>query len=114
MNGNDFSWLATAFFLAYAVAEIPQGVHNISNSFETVKNTNMRRHTSSEISHHESPRSECLPVGGGFVLFSRCTEFRRDDSLACSAWVARSCHWYVPIHATKATQLINLQNQLLH
>ncbi|KAJ5602225.1 hypothetical protein N7510_011759 [Penicillium lagena] len=26
MNGNDFSWLATAFFIAYAVAELPQGV----------------------------------------------------------------------------------------
>ncbi|KAL4935386.1 hypothetical protein BDV06DRAFT_217467 [Aspergillus oleicola] len=25
MKGNDFSWLATAFFIAYAVAEIPQG-----------------------------------------------------------------------------------------
>ncbi|CAG8088823.1 unnamed protein product [Penicillium olsonii] len=25
MAGNDFSWLATAFFIAYAVAEIPQG-----------------------------------------------------------------------------------------
>ena len=25
MTGNDFSWLATAFFIAYAVAEIPQG-----------------------------------------------------------------------------------------
>ncbi|PYH46052.1 putative MFS transporter [Aspergillus saccharolyticus JOP 1030-1] len=26
MKGNDFSWLATAFFIAYAVAEIPQGI----------------------------------------------------------------------------------------
>ncbi|PLN80414.1 MFS general substrate transporter [Aspergillus taichungensis] len=26
MHGNDFSWLATAFFIAYAVAEIPQGI----------------------------------------------------------------------------------------
>ncbi|KAF9894469.1 hypothetical protein FE257_007972 [Aspergillus nanangensis] len=26
MSGNDFSWLATAFFIAYAVAEIPQGI----------------------------------------------------------------------------------------
>ncbi|RMJ25086.1 Male sterility protein [Aspergillus sp. HF37] len=26
MSGNDFSWLATAFFIAYAVAEFPQGV----------------------------------------------------------------------------------------
>ena len=26
MQGDNFSWLATAFFLAYAVAEIPQGV----------------------------------------------------------------------------------------
>jgi MFS family permease len=25
MHGNDFSWLATSFFIAYAVAEIPQG-----------------------------------------------------------------------------------------
>lgn len=25
MTGNDFSWLATSFFIAYAVAEIPQG-----------------------------------------------------------------------------------------
>lgn len=25
MSGNDFSWLATAFFIAYAVAEVPQG-----------------------------------------------------------------------------------------
>ena len=25
MQGNDFPWLATAFFIAYAVAEIPQG-----------------------------------------------------------------------------------------
>lgn len=25
MAGNDFSWLATSFFIAYAVAEIPQG-----------------------------------------------------------------------------------------
>lgn len=25
MSGNDFSWLATAFFIAYALAEIPQG-----------------------------------------------------------------------------------------
>ncbi|KAJ5129128.1 uncharacterized protein N7515_005167 [Penicillium bovifimosum] len=25
MTGNDFPWLATAFFIAYAVAEIPQG-----------------------------------------------------------------------------------------
>ncbi|KAJ5761761.1 uncharacterized protein N7511_005143 [Penicillium nucicola] len=25
MKGNDFSWLATSFFIAYAVAEIPQG-----------------------------------------------------------------------------------------
>jgi MFS family permease len=25
MHGNDFSWLATAFFIAYALAEIPQG-----------------------------------------------------------------------------------------
>lgn len=24
MAGNDFSWLATSFFIAYAVAEIPQ------------------------------------------------------------------------------------------
>lgn len=27
MSGNDFSWLATAFFIAYAVAEVPQGSH---------------------------------------------------------------------------------------
>ncbi|KAI9370119.1 major facilitator superfamily domain-containing protein [Aspergillus egyptiacus] len=26
MSGNDFSWLATAFFIAYAIAEIPQGI----------------------------------------------------------------------------------------
>ncbi|KAL4899374.1 hypothetical protein BDW74DRAFT_183772 [Aspergillus multicolor] len=26
MSGNDFSWLATAFYIAYAVAEIPQGI----------------------------------------------------------------------------------------
>lgn len=26
MSGNDFSWLATGFFIAYAVAEIPQGI----------------------------------------------------------------------------------------
>ncbi|KAJ0421480.1 major facilitator superfamily domain-containing protein [Aspergillus carlsbadensis] len=26
MSGNDFSWLATAFFIAYCVAEIPQGI----------------------------------------------------------------------------------------
>ncbi|KAL4913019.1 major facilitator superfamily domain-containing protein [Aspergillus aurantiobrunneus] len=26
MTGNDFSWLATGFFIAYTVAEIPQGV----------------------------------------------------------------------------------------
>ena len=26
MTGNDFSWLATAFFIAYAVAELPQGI----------------------------------------------------------------------------------------
>lgn len=25
MGGNDFSWLATAFFIAYALAEVPQG-----------------------------------------------------------------------------------------
>jgi sugar phosphate permease len=25
MRGNDFSWLATAFFIAFAVSEIPQG-----------------------------------------------------------------------------------------
>ena len=24
MHGDDFSWLATAFFIAYAVAELPQ------------------------------------------------------------------------------------------
>ena len=27
MSGNDFPWLATAFFIAYAVAEVPQGKH---------------------------------------------------------------------------------------
>ncbi|KAL2826770.1 MFS general substrate transporter [Aspergillus pseudoustus] len=26
MSGNDFSWLATAFFIAYCLAEIPQGI----------------------------------------------------------------------------------------
>jgi hypothetical protein len=26
MSGNDFSWLGTAFFISYAVAEIPQGI----------------------------------------------------------------------------------------
>ncbi|KAL4925534.1 putative MFS transporter [Aspergillus undulatus] len=26
MSGNDFSWLATAFFIAYGVAELPQGI----------------------------------------------------------------------------------------
>ncbi|KAL3458370.1 MFS general substrate transporter [Aspergillus heterothallicus] len=26
MSGNDFSWLATAFFIAYCIAEIPQGI----------------------------------------------------------------------------------------
>ncbi|KAL3442376.1 MFS general substrate transporter [Aspergillus insuetus] len=26
MAGNDFSWLATAFYIAYAVAEVPQGI----------------------------------------------------------------------------------------
>ncbi|KAL4800877.1 major facilitator superfamily domain-containing protein [Aspergillus venezuelensis] len=26
MQGNDFSWLATAFYIAYAVAEVPQGI----------------------------------------------------------------------------------------
>jgi hypothetical protein len=25
LKGNEFSWMATAFFLAYALAEIPQG-----------------------------------------------------------------------------------------
>ena len=30
MSGNDFSWLATAFFIAYAVAEIPQGMYALS------------------------------------------------------------------------------------
>jgi hypothetical protein len=25
MKGNDFSWMATAFFMGYALAEIPQG-----------------------------------------------------------------------------------------
>ena len=24
MHGDDFSWLATAFFIAYAIAELPQ------------------------------------------------------------------------------------------
>lgn len=26
MKGQDFSWMATAFFIAYAVAEFPQGL----------------------------------------------------------------------------------------
>lgn len=25
LKGNEFSWMATAFFIAYALAEIPQG-----------------------------------------------------------------------------------------
>jgi hypothetical protein len=25
LKGNEFSWMATAFFIAFAVAEIPQG-----------------------------------------------------------------------------------------
>jgi hypothetical protein len=25
MKGNDFTWGATAFFIGYAVAELPQG-----------------------------------------------------------------------------------------
>jgi hypothetical protein len=29
MSGNDFSWLATAFFIAYAIAEVPQGAHSL-------------------------------------------------------------------------------------
>lgn len=32
MKGDDFSWLATAFFIAYAVAEFPQGRHTPSPS----------------------------------------------------------------------------------
>lgn len=31
MKGNDFSWLATGFFIAYAVAEIPQGTFHSFN-----------------------------------------------------------------------------------
>ncbi|RAL08063.1 allantoate permease [Aspergillus homomorphus CBS 101889] len=33
MRGNDFSWLATGFFIAYAVAEFPQGMYRTDTLF---------------------------------------------------------------------------------
>jgi hypothetical protein len=29
LKGNEFSWMATAFFIAYALAEFPQGKHQL-------------------------------------------------------------------------------------
>lgn len=26
MKGNDFSWMATAFFIGFGIAEFPQGI----------------------------------------------------------------------------------------
>jgi hypothetical protein len=33
LKGNEFSWMATAFFIAFAVAEIPQGEIEILSFF---------------------------------------------------------------------------------
>jgi MFS family permease len=35
MAGNDFSWLATAFYIAYAVAEVPQGMLPLTTTLYT-------------------------------------------------------------------------------
>lgn len=49
MSGNDFPWLATAFFIAYAVAEVPQGEYL---TFGTTSLSDCRRNTPPEIFSH--------------------------------------------------------------
>jgi hypothetical protein len=34
MKGNEFSWAGTAFFIAYGLAEFPQGLPNQFSSFD--------------------------------------------------------------------------------
>ncbi|KAE8384048.1 hypothetical protein BDV23DRAFT_189605 [Aspergillus alliaceus] len=93
MCGNDFSWLATAFFLAYAIAEIPQGVCRIHKLFNTAIGAEKRRHPSLEIPHRQGSGTQCLPLRRGSVLFGGCTEFCRVDSFTRFTWNAGGCHW---------------------
>lgn len=105
MSGNDFSWLATAFFLAYAVAEIPQGMCSIAKMFNSMIHANINRHSPPEISYHKGAWGQCISLGCDSVLFSSRTEFCWHDSVACFARNAGGCYWYVNVLSLRTIPL---------
>lgn len=99
MSGNDFSWLATAFFIAYAVAEVPQGMYAISVH---VLPCHLReamltdyRNPSPALSCHQGAGCECLLLGRHPVLFSSVKYLCKYDSTTDTAGHHGGCYWYV-------------------
>ncbi|KAJ5131636.1 hypothetical protein N7448_005794 [Penicillium atrosanguineum] len=87
MSGNDFSWLATAFFIAYAIAEIPQG-----GSSPTVPSC-------------EGSRSQRLLLGYYPLLLFGDKEFCRNSRTPRSPWLdggAPSLTLYTSMWYTRA------------
>ena len=112
MSGNDFDWLATGFFIAYTLAELPQGIY-FSSPFVVVKilfqyRTNslpflpIHRPFDTKTASGKGARRECLLLGSASLLYFRHEELRRDT---CSTHPVRrtgSCYMYIysPIHET--------------
>lgn len=93
MSGNDFSWLATAFFIAYAVAEVPQGISLI---FHPERDSADRSRVSpTKILHPASSRLQCVDLGHPTLLLRRCPELRRAASPTYPPRHHRSSRRYV-------------------
>lgn len=101
MSGNEFSWLATGFFIAYAVAEIPQGMCILfylfffffSSPLGHSRITN-HRNAPPSLSRNQGPGSECLFLGSHSVLLCCSKELCRHDGAAGAAGYDGSSHWY--------------------
>lgn len=102
MSGNDFSWLATGFFIAYAVAEIPQGMFILfyfifSSPLGHSRITN-HRNAPPSLFRNQGSRGECLFLGSHSVLLCCSKELCRHDGAAGAARYDGSSHWYAERH----------------
>lgn len=103
MQGNDFSWLATGFFIAYAVAEIPQGLLPYSAAAAAAATVypslTISRLPAATISGYQGSRGQYSLLGNPLVLFGRGAELRRDDVAASASRCAGGGHWCVRNHS---------------
>jgi len=79
MKGQDFTWGATAFFIAYTAAELPQGAYipTLIYVYLLIKS----RNSNPSFSRDQSPGREHLPLGVGSLLYGSgenlCTNDRK-------------------------------------